>query len=364
MHVPAILIAVVLILLAGVGYAFERIATQANLLGERRGVSGQVTGLAGEPLRVSYSVGVDRFETARLTPLSPLLPGEEESEAARFRDRLDSGESLTVWYPPARPERGFLVPEARVWPYAAVLASLALGMVTLGALQAGGVLEARPHAVPRGRHGWNALASGPGPGEIAAVAAGVAGLWYVVTAGLLLHFVAGVDGSPLHAAAVGLPAALLGLWPVGVAWSRWRTAGPMQTPRVTAMQPGVRLDLPVIVRVEWAAAQRVQLESVTTTLACARRTGLSSLTLFRTSKNVSPPVTLEPGQRLTRECEFEVPAKKRRGSTPFKRWVYPRTDWLVELAAKPRATPTVRHRFPLEAVTTADAEPAAETDTA
>ena len=354
MHLPALLVAAALVLVSGTAYALNRIAAQAGALDELRSAAGEVVaskaGDGGRP-RVAYEVGSQRYETTRLAPLASVQHG---ADAESLRRRWRRGAEPTVWFPAGEPAAGFLLREPRFWPYGIVLGATAFAAGLLAVLRMGGVFEARPSATPRGRYGWSALASGPGPGAVAAAAAIAAAAWYFVLLVAVGHYTLGIGGSLRIAAAVGIPFALVGLWPVGIAWTRGRAAVPMTPPRVTAMQPDVRLDLPVIVRVECTANRRAALRSLNVSLCCARRTGLSSLSLFRTTRTLDTPPALEPPQRVFEEVEFEVPQRKRRDASPFSRWCYPRTDWYVEVAAAFADAGTARYRFTLQAVAAPD----------
>lgn len=352
MHLSVIVTAVVLVLGTIFAISIDRTAAQSRALQGYEQYTGEVVDSdpARGRLRVRYEVGGQSYETARLTPLPPLIG--DDASALVTRIAAEPGEAATVWVHPSKRDRAYLVRTARVWPYALQTVAFAGAMGFVVLLFSGGVFEARPGTETRSRYDWHPLRASLASSHASKLAAVGVAVWCLMGVSCLGEIALTVrDLRALEgmgaAAAVAVPYAGVGLVCVAITVKRWRAGAPMGEPAVVAMQPGVRLDRPVIVRVAWPVARGTTIDKASASLACVRRTGVASQTLFRTSRELDAPPP-GSGGRITGECAFEAPAKKRRPSSPFSRWHYPRIDWLVEVEAS-HAGGVARVRFPLDA---------------
>lgn len=140
-----------------------------------------------------------------------------------------------------------------------------------------------------------------------------------------------------------------GLLPLVSGVRTLRLAHHFGDPVVRSTLPVNQLDQPIIVRLELPVERDVRLREARVTFVCDERTGFSSHRLFTRSEIAGRNQSLRPVQPLFEEFTVEVPRSKRRPSSPFSRWAYPRIDWGIEMSVQPVHGRTFRSRFCLDA---------------
>jgi len=355
MHLLALLAPCLLVAVSLMGYGMERALTQASAIGEYREVEGTILSsqLTSKGLSIQYSYvsNQQKFENHRITPLPGLLgqPSRESLEKLQTRYRTDA--LALVWVNPMKPASSFLVKQPMFWPYAVVLIATALlagcGLV----VYFGGAMESKPASVSRTHHGWHNLAHSPTVSTRAQCLALGAGLWWILGLGGIGHYTFAAGGSVIIAGIAGAIWLIVGLIPVMRAWGLWKSVQSLGTPRVLALQPGAALDQPVVVKIELPIHASLKLKQARASLACFQYNSLTCLNFFRSSQPLSEEATLTSGNMISGECAFEVPVKKRRSSSPYSRWQYPRTDWVIEVVTQTQQGSTAITRFPIDVVT-------------
>lgn len=297
-------------------------------------------------VKVRYQVrGVEYF-TRRVTPLPSI---GSEVWADQVVRQFPQGASVTVYVERNNAASACLVRTVRFFPYLLILAGVAVPAFSVRPLRRGGVFERRPDPVAPGRYDWYKLSAS------APLSATVIGpvvttvLWYLAGVLCALHYLAvatqPIDGIvwllALYAAA--------GFAPLTRAFRRSRLATIFEDAEVFTTLPTSQLDHPIVVRMNLKVRRHVELREVRLSLVCRQYTGLSSQRIFTVSHTVLEHKAVDAGALITDVHGFEVPTKKRRPSSPYRRFDYPRTDWQIELSVVLLDDSAFFTRFPIEA---------------
>ncbi len=295
------------------------------------GVTRQPLGGYAPRVVFQYRQGERSFEARRYTPLGA---GGSLSWAQREAERFVAGEATTAYVDPRQPSRAVLVLEARFYPYLLILApAVALGLALAGLLRCG-FFEAPPRAETRGPYDWYHIPASQVAATRGVLTGGFVALWYVYGTLVLGHYLTVASSMASHLGP-GVVFGVYALAGVPVARSvlrRGRLGRLLADASLSATLPSFRTDGLVNLKLAQRVRADAQITEATLSLVCEQRRGLfTSERMFTNSAELTSGVALRPGQQLVGECCFEIPPRKRRPSSPFSRWRYPRTDWLVEL---------------------------------
>ncbi len=334
---PLITVVVVAAALLAVGWAHAE--RQRRMLGYEptpgRVVSAQTVRhpLGGYTPRVVYQYQRDRrsFEGRRFMPLTA---NGSLIRAQRLTEHYPVQSATTVYVDPRRPHRSYLVPEARFYPYVLVLVPMSgLALLAAGLLR-GGCFASRPRAQRNGPFDWYHIPAGAlTTSKITAAAVG-AGAWYLYGLAALGHYlvVAAFVPDQMPAVVAFTVYGLAGL-PIIAALLRHRRLGRLLADAsLAATLPTFRADGLVNLRLAQRVLEDVEIDDATLSLVCAQRRGFfHSERMFVHSRELASDTLLRGGQQLVAEEQFEIPPRKRRSSSRFSRWRYPRIDWFVEV---------------------------------
>ena len=350
-----VVVYILFVLAVGLGmmlFGVARIAQQQRALASFNPTHGTVTqsevrrdrlGKYRPVVTYTYVVAQRLYEGDRLAPLAG---GGSHAWAKELADRFKIHQPVTVYVDPTNPANSYLLPFARFYPYGLVLLGMAVLGVALLPLSAGGFFESGPQPHPAGMFSWYGLAESSSPLGRALRPLAITVVWLVVGGLVGAHYFL-VIGPPyewLSASVLVYLAA--GLVPLGVGWKRWWSAAHFGECKAWSTTPDAHLDMPVVVKFEQKLPTRAAVREARVGLVCMKHGGLGSQRLFTTSADEPPRMD---AHLLFGEHKFEVPPKKRRASTPFSRWHYPRVDWYVQLDAKLESGHTCRRRFPITA---------------
>lgn len=342
-----VLAGMLLALVGGVG-----IVAQHRAMASFSSTSGTVTRSAlisdrirGYRPRIEYTyiAGQRAYSGNMLTP----LPGgllASKATVQKWVERFRVDQAVTVYIDPLDPSRSYLVPMARFYPYGMVLLAVAGASLALLPLMAGGFFERGPRAQSAGRYSWYALAESRSPGMRAGAILLIAVAWLVVGGLAGIHYFL-VVGPPYQWVSMLLMvyyAGALALLILGA--RRWRISVQFGEAVAWSTLPEVHLDQPVAIKFEQKLPGKAVVREARVGLLCMEQAGLSSRRLFATTAEEQPRLDR---RLLYGEHHFEVPPKKRRRSTPFSRWNYPRIDWYVQLDATLESGHRCWRRFPV-----------------
>ena len=357
MRVVVFILCIELMALALVGFGLVTLSHQHQIL---KGLSptnaivtdiNYATGPFGgyKPLiRFEYSVDAEAHGSSRLAPLPPT---GSKRWADEVLNRYETGQQVEAFMNPLDRREVFLEPLSSFRPYIFVLAGVVVSVIGTFPLWMGGFPEAEPRPSETTCAGWYQLPQSTPVQSRCAVALTVAGIWYV--AGLLLagHYFFGLEPSYEGLSTVLVIYGVVGVLPVVMAFRALSPASPFGRPVILCTLPAVTIDKPVIIRLELPVERAVDVCEVRLSLVCDQYCGLSSRRLFSTSGVVTASEALRPEQPLFGDFTFEVPRKRRRPSSPFTRWDYPRINWAVELSVELRSTGRIwLSRFPIALV--------------
>lgn len=289
--------------------------------------------LGGYTPRVVYQYRHDDrvHESHRFMP----LPAAGNLAWARQEaERFKPGEATTVYVSPMGKPRAYLVQVARFYPYILILLpSVGLGLALAGLLRCG-FFEPRPRAEKRGPFDWYHIPASRVTSARGILTAGFVAMWYLYGLLALGHYLLVAECITHHAPATGVFSAyaLAGLPMLASVVRHRRLERLMADAALSATLPSFRTDGLVTVKLAQRVLHEVCIKDATLNLVCEQRRGLfASERMFVNSIQLGRDARLQPHQWLEGECRFEIPPRKRRPSSPFSRWAYPRTDWLVEL---------------------------------
>ncbi len=292
----------------------------------------------------SYSIRGKTYESTQATPLG--VHGARESIEALTR-RIRSEEGSTAYYNPSDPGQAFLLRVGRFYPYSLVLAGIVLLCIGLLPIRAGGVFAHEPVAITGGPFDWYCLTPGGSYADRVLGWSAVSVLWYMLGAVVLAHYYL-YTPAPYEVKS-GVVAALYvvaGFWPAFRAVGAAGAASRIGTPKAHMTQKVAHLSEQVIVRIEQPFLRDILVREVRVALTCTRRNGLGSVRYYTSSQTAVEDRAVHAGEVIHGEFTFEVPDKKRHPSTPFSRWEYPRTDWLIEVTIH-TASSAVTVGFPI-----------------
>ena len=348
-------IAVLVVGLGMVGFGLVRAFAQNDMLSRYQPINATVQSSGVEPgrfggyrpvIQYDYTVDKEQYQARRLTPL-PTAGSMSWAEglAAKFKPE----QNITVYVDPLNAFSSFILPFGRFYPYGLILLGAAVVLLGPIPLAGGGVLEIRPVAAQSGKAGWYLLQCPATPSTRAMLPLGMAVGWYVVGIMTSMHYLF-ILGQPYEWISMFIVVYLAaGLVPMVVGLHRLSAAGRFGQANVWALKPVQPLDQPIIVRFEQPVRRSVAIRNMRLSLVCSRRNGLASHRLFISSQQVVQQQTVPGGQVLGAEYRFEVPKKKRRASSPFERWEYPRIDWFIELKIQLEGGGICATHYPIDA---------------
>ncbi len=279
---------------------------------------------------------------------APLRVSGSRSWAEGITRRIQA-QGSTAYYNPRDPSQAYLLPIGRFRPYGLILAGLALFGLGILPIRSGGVFAHEPVAITGGPFDWYFLTLGGSYADRVMGWSAAAILWYLLGAVVLAHYYMTTPPSyELKSGFVAALAVVAGLWPAYRAVTAAGAAAIIGTPKAEMTQKTAHLDGPIIVRVQQPFLRDTTVNEIRVALTCCRRNGLGSVRYYTSSQIVVEDRAVHAGEVIYGEFTFEVPEKKRHPSTAFTRWVYPRTDWQLELTARTAKT-SVSIAFPIVA---------------
>jgi Protein of unknown function (DUF3592) len=303
----------------------------------------------------SYIVRGKTYESEQAAPL--YINGSRdwvESVSRRVQ-----AEGLTAYVNPLNPSDAYLLPIGLFRPYGLILAGLTilgLGLLPIGA---GGALAHKPVAITGGPFDWYGLTPGGTHADRALGWSTTAVLWYLLGGMVVGHYYMTVPPNyELKSAVIAVLFAVAGAWPAYRATYAIGIASRLGTPKVQMTRKTAQLDQSIIVRIEQPFLRDTIVREVRVAVTCTRRNGLGSVRYFTASRIAAEDRAFRVGECIHGEFNIEVPDKKRRPSTPFTRWDYPRTDWQIEVTTR-TAKSSVTIAFPIVAENTRRAAKAA-----
>lgn len=303
-------------------------------------------GLLGEPrLGYAYMVGETEYIGTQLTPLGLFERGALRRDIERH---FPEGAQVVAYHHPLDPARAFLRPRPSFVPWMFMWLPLAVGALLWPFAINGGLLWPRPKLTLERGGGWYLVQPQTTlhrrRRNLILTAAVWLGYGGVIAGGYMLVSTPPYDALLLPAAVawavpVAVPLTLL------VAQQRRLAAFEDATIGLTREDPPVAG--PVVVRYQQALARPGRVGEATVALICERRDGLASEPLLRTSAVVTRHRHVDAGEVLRFEHRFEIPGRKRRPSSEFDRWQYPRIDWLIRVDLRLEHGPNYTARFPV-----------------
>jgi len=296
-------------------------------------------------VRFTYTVKGKTYESEQA---APLRVNGSRGWAQSITRRIDA-EGFTAYYHPQDPGEAYLLPIGRFRPYGLILAGWVLLGLSVLPMRAGGVFAHKPVAITGGPFDWYDLTPG---GSYANRVLGwslASVLWYLLGVGVVGHyFLITPPSYELKSGIIGALYMVAGLWPTYRAVSAGGAASRVGTPKAHMTQKVAHLGEPIIVRIEQPFLRDTTVLEVRVALTCCRRNGLGSVRYYTSSNTVAEDRAVHAGEVIHGEFTFEIPQKKRHTSTPFNRWSYPRTDWLIEVTTR-TAHSVVSVGFPIVA---------------
>ncbi len=282
-------------------------------------------------VRFTYTVAGKTYESQQAAPLR--VSGSREW--AEGITRRIQAEGSNAYYNPQDPAQAYLIPIGRFRPYGLILAGLAILAIGVLPIRAGGVFAHEPVAITGGPFDWYTLTPGGSYSDRALTWSAVSVLWYLLGAAAIGHYYMTTPPAyEMKSGVIGALYTVAGLWPVLRAVAAAAAASRIGTPKAHMTQKAVHLGEPVIVRIEQPFLRDTTVLEVRVALTCCRRNGLGSVRYYTSSNTVAEDRAVQAGETIHGEFTFEVPQKKRHPSTPFNRWDYPRTDWLIEVTTR------------------------------
>jgi len=356
-HITILIAAMVIVAAAVAGGT--KVLHQHQALWDYQQTQAEVIEQAAEPvwlgrdkykpaIRYRYRTGGQHLESDRLTPLP--YHGDEQW-ARRTLDQFGLHTTVPAYVNPDDPAQIYVVRRAAFWPYLLLMAPAVALLIVLRPLYAGGVFENPPFCAKCSETDWyHVWANRPAGGK--AFNAGVAMLaWYGYGAALFVHYAMVGSTTPdwlrLLPVAVTMGYAAVGGVPAYHFVRAWNHSGRFAVPEVLITRAEPEVDKPIIARVHVPVLRETHVCEVTVALSCHRRHGVYSQELYSQTYSLARNVTLSQAHGVTKEVTFEVPPKKRRGSSAYNRWSYPRVDWRMTVAIKTQAGAVYRTEFPI-----------------
>ncbi len=282
-------------------------------------------------LLFTYTVAGKTYESSQAAPLR--INGSRDW-ADTITRRIQT-ESDTAYYNPQDPAQAYLIQVGRFRPYGLILTGLALLGLGFLPIRSGGLFAHQPLAITGGPFDWYCLTPAGSYADRALGWSAAAVLWYLMGAAVIAHFYMTTPPNyELKAPIIAALYALTGLWLAARAVSTSGIASRLGAPAAQMTQKTVHLGEPVIVRIEQPFLRDTLIKEIRVTLTCYRRNGLRSERYFASSLPTAENQAVRAGQIIRGEFTFEVTHKKRRPSTHFSRFDYPRTDWLIEVTTR------------------------------
>ncbi len=296
----------------------------------------------------SYSVKGKAYESEQAAPLH--INGSRDW--AEGITRRIQAEGTTAYVNPRDPAKAYLMPIGRFRPYGLILVGLALLGLGILPIRAGGVFAHEPVAITGGPFDWYDLTPGGTHTDRALGWSVVALLWYLLGALVVGHYYLTIPPAyELKSAVATVLYSVAGGWPAYRAVCAASIASRLGAPKAQMARKAAHLGEPIIVRIEQPFLRDTIVREIRVAVTCTRRNGLGSVRYFTTSRIAAEDRAVRAGECIYGEFSIEVPDKKRHPSTPFTRWDYPRTDWLIEVTTR-TAKSTVTIGFPVVAENT------------
>lgn len=295
---------------------------------------------------IEYSYQYDGMSITgrRIFPME-FWTGTESAE--RMAAHYPVGVNTFVRVKPGNPEMAYLVPRAHFLPFGMMLIAPLLGLLIVPKFIEGGVFARAPDTSGGGNTTYYRTQIAE---TLQARTAGLVGctLGWWAYGGLAIALFAASGGTitQLHLGiaftwlVLPLPLLFRGL-------RIQRASSLIEDAEVGIALLEPRINRPLLFQYEQRCLRPAVLREASVALICLRRTGLASEPLYQASHLVSGPRELSNNEVLKLCHVFEIPAKKRRPSSPFSRVEYPRIDWLLEVRLAFQGGTDYRAQFPI-----------------
>lgn len=296
---------------------------------EAKSVSAGLLGGVRPQVRFEYNAGGQQWAGEDFEPI-PSAGSVAWTDAVI--EQLPIDRPTTVYVDPLDPSRAYLMPIVRVRPWLLIMAGVIVATVLVLVLRSGGMFDRPPNAMASGPTGWYVVEPTRTPIARSNELLLIGGLWLLLGFASIAHYVvllssAGGGWSMLSLLLL-LYVVVCGL-AVYRALSLRAATGRLAQPRLSATVNTMRLNRPVIVKIEQATVSQVQIKDSRVMLMCIERLGVTSRIWHHATEPVVGERTLASNSMIRQECTFDIPKQKARPASPYTRTRYPRTDWLI-----------------------------------
>ena len=299
-----------------------------------------------------YRVGEQEYTGTQLTPLGLF---EGDALRRRIESAHPEGEPVTAYHHPSDPTRSFLLHRAGIAPWMLMLPPMVAAALLWPFAMTGGLLWPRAKLALQREGGWFMARPVATLHQRRRNLLAALGVWLgygaLVMGGYMLTTSPPRDPL-LGPAALGWVAAAA--IPLAMLVAQQRRLHWFEDAAVGLSRQDPPAGGPVIVRYSQALRRAATVGEATVALICERREGLVSEPLFRSSAVVTRHRRIEAEGVLNFEHRFQIPTRKRRPSSPFHRWRYPRIDWLIRVDVRLVNGPNYTASFPIMLVEAED----------